>query len=76
VRELSPFTDNPPDGHQGFIPNSAERYHQGERISTGVVGSTVNQVVSRRFCQKQQMQWTPRAGHLLLQVRTRVASGA
>ncbi len=34
--------------------------------------STVNQVVSRRFVKKQQMQWTPRGAHLLLQTRTKV----
>jgi hypothetical protein len=33
-------------------------------------------VVSRRFCKKQQMRWTPRGAHLLLQIRTRVSNGA
>jgi hypothetical protein len=56
----------------GFIPNYGERYHQGERISTGFVESTVNQVVSKRMVKKQQMQWTKRGAHLLLQIRTRV----
>jgi hypothetical protein len=49
-----------------FIPN------YGERISTGFVESTVNQVVSKRMVKKQQMQWTKRGAHLLLQIRTRV----
>ena len=57
---------------KGFIPNYGERYHAGERISTGVVESTVNQVVSKRFCKRQQMQWTKRAAHLLLHVRVKV----
>jgi hypothetical protein len=35
------------------------------------VESTVNQVVSKRFCKKQQMQWTKRAAHLLLQTRVK-----
>jgi hypothetical protein len=56
----------------GFIPNYGERYHHGERISTGFVESTVNQVVSKRMVKKQQMQWTKRGAHLLLQIRTRV----
>ena len=34
--------------------------------------STINQVVSRRFVKKQQMQWTLRGAHLLLQTRTKV----
>jgi hypothetical protein len=51
----------------GFIPNYGERYRAGERISTGFVESTVNQVISKRFCKKQQTAWTPRGAHLLLQ---------
>ena len=34
--------------------------------------STINQVVSRRFVQKPQMQWTLKGAHLLLQARTKV----
>ena len=48
------------------IPNYGERYRQGETISTAFVESTINQVVSRRFVKKQQMQWTLRGAHLLL----------
>src|SRR5271166_1112004 len=55
-----------------FIPNFGERRRQGETISTAFVESTINQVVSRRFVKKQQMQWTLRGAHLLLQTRTRV----
>jgi hypothetical protein len=49
-----------------------ERYRQGETISTAFVESTINQVVSRRFVKKQQMHWTLRGAHLLLQTRTKV----
>jgi hypothetical protein len=35
------------------------------------VESTVNQVVSKRFCKRQQMQWTQCAAHLLLQTRVK-----
>ncbi len=55
-----------------FIPNFGERRCQGETISTAFVESTINQVVSRRFVKKQQMQWTLRGAHLLLQTRTKV----
>ena len=58
--------------NQEFIPNFGERYRQGETISTAFVESTVNQVVSRRFVKKQQMLWTLRGAHLLLQTRTKV----
>jgi hypothetical protein len=55
-----------------FIPNFGERRRQGEPISTAFVESAINQVVSRRFVKKQQMQWTLRGAHLLLQTRTEV----
>jgi hypothetical protein len=55
-----------------FIPNYGERYRNGELISSDFVESTVNQVVSKRMVKKQQMQWTQRGAHLLLQIRTRV----
>jgi hypothetical protein len=51
VEEFHTYIDN----NKGFIPNCGERYRQGERISTGFVESTVNQVISKRFCKKQQM---------------------
>ncbi len=59
----------------GFIPNYGERYRNGERISTGFVESTVNDVVSKRMVKKQQMRWSQRGAHLLLQIRTRVLNG-
>lgn len=55
-----------------FIPNYGDRYRHGETISTSFVESTMNQVVSRRMVKQQQMQWTQRCAHLLLQVRTQV----
>jgi hypothetical protein len=57
--------------NRAFIPNYGERYRAGERISTGFVESTVNQVISKRFCKKQQMHWTKRGAHLLLQTRVK-----
>jgi hypothetical protein len=44
-------------------------------LSPGVVESTVNQVVRKRFCTCQQMVWTPCGAHLLLQIWTRVLNG-
>ena len=54
------------------IPNYGERYRAGEAISSSTAESVVNQVISKRMVKKQQMRWTPRGAHLLLQVRTRV----
>jgi hypothetical protein len=61
--------------NQKFIPNFGERYRQGDTISTTFVESTINQVVSKRFVKRQQMQWTPKGAHLLLQTRTKVLDG-
>ena len=55
-----------------WIPNYGERHRAGETSSSAFVESTVNQVVSKRMVKKQQMRWTPRGAHLLLQIRTRV----
>jgi hypothetical protein len=56
--------------------NYGERYRSGERISSAFVEATVNAVVSKRFAKKQQMQWSRRGAHLLLQARTRTLDGS
>ena len=58
-----------------LIPNYGERWRYGEAIATGFVESTVNQVISKRFVKQQQMKWSPRGAHLLLQMRTRLLNG-
>jgi hypothetical protein len=57
------------------IADYAERWDHGEIISTAFVESTVDLVVSRRFAKKQQMQWSRKGSHLLLQTRTRTLDG-
>ena len=71
VQEFYTFIDR----NRSFIPNYGERYRNGERISTGFVESTVNDAVSKRMVKKQQMRWSQRGAHLLLQIRTRVLNG-
>jgi hypothetical protein len=61
--------------NSGSIVNYGARYRCGERISTGFVESTVNQLLAKRFVKKQQMRWTPRGAYLLLQVRAKVLNG-
>jgi len=58
--------------NQALIPNYGERHFYGETISTSFVESAVNQIISKRFVKKQQMRWTKRGAHLLLQLRTKV----
>jgi hypothetical protein len=64
-----------PRNNQNFIPNFGERYRQGDTIGTAFVESTINQVVSKRFVKRQQMQWSQKGAHLLLQTRTKVLDG-
>ena len=56
--------------NQARIPNYGERWRNEEAIATGFVESAVNQIVSKRFAKRQQMQWTRKGAHLLLQTRT------
>ena len=64
-------------GHnRHVIPNDGERYRNGEPIATGFVESTVNEVVSKRCCKKQQRQWSKEGAHVLLQIRVRTLNGA
>jgi len=68
VKELRGYIGS----NEAFIPNYGERYRHDETISTAFVESTVNQVISKRFVKKQQMRWTQRGAHLLLQTRVQI----
>ncbi len=46
------------------------------RIASAFVKATENTIVSKRFAKKQQMQWSRRGAHLLLQTRTRALDGS
>ncbi|KAA3661922.1 MAG: hypothetical protein DWQ04_14930 [Chloroflexi bacterium] len=59
------------DNNRSFIPNYAERYRYDEIISTAFTESAVNEIVSKRMVKKQQMRWSKKGSHLLLQVRTK-----
>ena len=50
----------------------AERHRHGERVSMGFVESAVNLVLAKRLLKRQQMQWTKKGAHLLVQARTKV----
>jgi hypothetical protein len=62
--------------NKSSLINYGERYRAGERISSAFVEATVNAVISKRFAKKQQMQWTRRGAHLLLQTRTKTLDGS
>ena len=69
------------EGHEEAVTDvmtlnkNNQRYRNGEAIATGFVESTVNQVVSKCFCKKQQMQWSKPGAHLLLQTRVKTLDG-
>ena len=58
--------------NQAFIPDYGDRHRNHETISTAFTESAVNQLVSKRMVKQQQMHWSQRGAHLLLQVRAQV----
>jgi site-specific recombinase XerC len=66
LREFQTYIEN----NQQWIPNYGELWGAGETISTALFESAVGQVLSKRFVKKQQMSWSRRGAHLLLQVLT------
>ena len=58
--------------NSGSVIDYSERHRYGERVSTGFVESAVNQVLAKCLVKRQQMQWTKKGAHLLVQARTKV----
>jgi hypothetical protein len=56
------------------IPHYGERDRHGEVITTRIVASTVNRIVSKRFCKRQPMQGSKWGAHLLLQARVKTVN--
>jgi hypothetical protein len=61
--------------NKSAIVNYGARYRSGRRIATALAKSGVNSLVARRMVKKQQMQWSKRGAHLLLQGRAAVLNG-
>ena len=59
-------------GNVARIPNYGERHRCGETIPSAFVESTVDQVISKRMVNKQQMRWSLAGAQLFLQVRSQV----
>ena len=74
ARSVHEFTANI-RSNTGSLINYGERFRSGGRISSAMAESTVKALVSKRFAKRQQMQWTRRRAHLLLQTRTRAVHG-
>jgi len=63
------------EGNKESLRNYGEYWRQGKIISSAFVESLVNQLINKRFAKKQQMQWTPKGAHLLLQMRVKTLNG-
>jgi len=50
-----------------LIPNYGERYRNGEPIANRICRIDGERSVSKRFCKKQQMQWSKAGAHVLCQ---------
>ena len=57
------------------IVDYGARYRSGRRIATALAESAVNSVAARHMVKKQQMRWSKRGTHLMLQVRAAVMNG-
>jgi hypothetical protein len=67
LAELATYIEN----NAAAVADYSERWDHGEIISF----ADVDLVVSRRFAKKQQMQWSKKGAHRLLQTRTRTLDG-
>jgi hypothetical protein len=63
------------DNNAAAVADYSGRWDPGEIISTAFAESTVDLIVSRRFAKKQQMPWSKKGAHRLLQTRTRTLDG-
>ena len=61
--------------NRASIPRYADRQQFREHFSTAFAESAVNEIVSKRMAKSQQMRWSKRGAHLLLQVRVKVLDG-
>ena len=71
LEDLTTYVEN----NSHIIPNYGERWRYGETITSSFVESTVNEVVTKRMVKKQQMQWSHKGAHYLLQARTATLNG-
>jgi hypothetical protein len=57
------------------IVDYGARYRSGRRIATSLAESAVNSLVAKRMVKNQQMRWSQKGAHLMLQVRAAVKNG-
>jgi hypothetical protein len=57
------------------IVDYGARFRSGRRIASALAESAVNSLTAHRMVKKQQMRWSKRGAHLMLQVRAAVMNG-
>lgn len=61
--------------NKAAIVDYGARYRSGRRIASSLAESAVDTLVARRMVKKQQMQWSLKGAHRMLQVRAAVLNG-
>ena len=63
------------ESNQRYMINYGQRYRAGLPISSAPAESAVNELVSVRMAKRQQMRWTDKGAHALVQVRAALLNG-
>ena len=61
--------------NRSAIINYGKRYSTGLRVASTLAESAVNSLVGKRMAKSQQMSWSARGAHMLMQVRTADING-
>ena len=61
--------------NRSAIINYGRRYRVGLRVASTLAESAVNSLVGKRMAKSQQMRWSVRGAHMLMQVRTADING-
>ena len=61
--------------NRSAIINYGKRYRAGLRVASTLAESAVNSLVGKRVAKSQQMSWSVRGAHMLMQVRTADING-
>lgn len=61
--------------NRSAIINYGKRYRAGLRVASTLAESAVNSLVGKRMVKSQQMRWSVRGAHMLMQVRTAHING-
>jgi hypothetical protein len=58
-----------------ILVDHARARKQGRRISTAPAESIMNHLINRRMSKRQQMRWSAKGDHLMLQTRVELLDG-